>query len=170
MVTRKTPILPLRKENPPLYSDHQALEPLIKKNRSKKLYGEKITRWLDRLTHTDISIQHFAGRNLTITDYRKRNLVGRTMPEKIYDEKYVITCRQAEANLKDEQLIADQSNCNITLTERNTNKEFHSKTEHKTDQSQSNGLFENANHVNENQENETTTSVQSIVNTLKDSQ
>ena len=39
-----------------LYTDHQALEPLIKRNRSNKQYSARLTRWLDRLTHFDISI------------------------------------------------------------------------------------------------------------------
>ena len=41
-----------------LYTDHQALEPLIKRNRSNKQYSARLTRWLDRLTHFDISIQY----------------------------------------------------------------------------------------------------------------
>ena len=43
-----------------LYTDHQALEPLIKRNRSNKQYSARLTRWLDRLTHFDKSIQHIA--------------------------------------------------------------------------------------------------------------
>ena len=41
-----------------LYTDHQALEPLIKRNRSNKQYSARLTRWLDRLTHFDIAIKH----------------------------------------------------------------------------------------------------------------
>ena len=52
-----------------LYTDHQALEPLIKRNRSNKQYSARLTRWFDRLTHFDISIQHIAGSNLKFTDY-----------------------------------------------------------------------------------------------------
>ena len=34
-----------------LYTDHQALEPLIKRNRSNQQYSARLTRWLDRLAH-----------------------------------------------------------------------------------------------------------------------
>ena len=36
-----------------LLTDHQALEPLIKRNRSNKTYSARLTRWLDRLAHFD---------------------------------------------------------------------------------------------------------------------
>ena len=49
-----------------LYTDHQALEPLIKRNRCKRLYSARLTRWLDRLAHFDIAIQHIAGSNLKV--------------------------------------------------------------------------------------------------------
>ena len=35
-------------------TDHQALEPLIKRNRCNKQYSARLTRWLDRLAHFDI--------------------------------------------------------------------------------------------------------------------
>ena len=37
-----------------LLTDHQALEPLIKRKRSNKTYSARLTRWLDRLAHFDI--------------------------------------------------------------------------------------------------------------------
>ena len=52
-----------------LLTDHQALETLIKRNRSNKTYSARLTRWLDRLAHFDINIKHVAGRHLTLTDY-----------------------------------------------------------------------------------------------------
>ena len=73
-----------------LYTDHQALEPLIKRKRSDKQYSARLTRWLDRLTHFDISIQHIAGNNLKFTDYLSRKPVGGATPEEIYNEEYVI--------------------------------------------------------------------------------
>ena len=45
-----------------LLTDHQALEPLIKRNRSNKTYSARLTRWLDRLRHFDIQIKYVAGR------------------------------------------------------------------------------------------------------------
>ena len=50
-----------------LLPDHQALEPLIKKE--KKTYSARLTRWLDRLPHFEINIKHRAGKHLALTDY-----------------------------------------------------------------------------------------------------
>ena len=58
-----------------LYTDHQAMEPLIKRNRSNHHYSARLTRWLDRLAHFDIAVQHIAGKNLKFTDYLSRNPV-----------------------------------------------------------------------------------------------
>ena len=49
-----------------LYTDHQALEPIIKRNRCNKQYSARLTRWLDRLANFDIAIQLIAGSNLKI--------------------------------------------------------------------------------------------------------
>ena len=66
-----------------LYTDHQALEPVIKRNRSNKQYSARLARWLDRLTHFGISIQHIAGSNLKFTDYLSRTPAEVAMPKKI---------------------------------------------------------------------------------------
>ena len=85
-----------------LYTNQQALEPLIKRNRSNKQYSARFTRWLDGLTHFGMSIQHIAGSNMKFTDYLSKNPVGGAMPEKNHDEDYVINIltEQAELNLK----------------------------------------------------------------------
>ena len=44
-----------------LYTGHQALEPLTKCNRKNQQYTARLTRWLDRLAHFDIAVQHTAG-------------------------------------------------------------------------------------------------------------
>ena len=49
-------------------------------------------------------------------------------------------------------------------------KDTKSKTEYKTDLLRSNGMFEDQKYVKENQQNETKTSGESDINTLKDSQ
>ena len=137
-----------------LYTDHQALEPLIKRKRSNKLYSARLMRWLDRLTQFDITIQHIAGSNLKFTDYLSRNPVGGATPEESYDEEYVINilAEQAELNLKLGQLFENQSKRSKCITERTKNNSEH-KIEHKTDQSLLNRTFENKNHVNETEEN-----------------
>ena len=58
-----------------LLTDHKALEPLLKRNRSNKIYSARLTRWLDRLSHFDIKINHIAGKHLALTDYLSRNPV-----------------------------------------------------------------------------------------------
>ena len=94
-----------------LYTDHQALEPLIKRNRCNKQYSARLTRWLDRLAHFDISIQHIAGSNLKFTDFLSRNPVEGAATENVYDEQYVINIltEQAELNLKYGRIFTNQS-------------------------------------------------------------
>ena len=43
-----------------LLTDHQALDPLFKRNRSNKTYTARLTRWLDRLAHFTINVSHIA--------------------------------------------------------------------------------------------------------------
>ena len=151
-----------------LYTDHQALEPLIKRNRSNKQYSARLTRWLDRLTHFDISIQHIAGNNLKFTDYLSRNPVGGATPEERYDEEYVINIlsEQAKLNIKYGPIFADQSKSEkaITETKKNTSEE---QNENRANQSQKNRTFENENNVNKHQRNKKTTSGQSEISTLE---
>ena len=71
-------------------TDHQALEPLIKRNRSNKTYGAHLTRWLDRLPHFNINVNHIAGKHLALTDYLSRNPVLSPQADDTYDEEYVI--------------------------------------------------------------------------------
>ena len=70
-----------------LYTDHQALEPLIKRNRCNRQYSARLTRWLDRLAHFDIAIQHIAGSNLKFTDFLSRNPVENATTEDVYEPK-----------------------------------------------------------------------------------
>ena len=82
-----------------LYTDHQALEPLIKRNCCNEQYSARLTRWLDRLTHFDISIQHIAVSNLKFTDYLSRSPLGGATPEENDDEEYVINILTEQAEL-----------------------------------------------------------------------
>ena len=101
MGLRKIPLLFIRKKGF-LCTDHQAIEHLIKRNRCNKQYSARLTGWLDRLAHFDISIQHIAGSNLKFTDFLSRNPVEGATTENMYDEQYVISIltEQAELNLK----------------------------------------------------------------------
>ena len=73
-----------------LLTDHQALEPLIKRNRSNKTYSARLTRWLDSLAHFTINVSHIAGNNLALTDYLSRNPSAPPQADDVYDEEYVI--------------------------------------------------------------------------------
>ena len=61
-----------------LLTDHQALQPLLKKNREHKQYSARLTRWLDTLSHFDVNIQYTAGKNLPLTDYLSRHPIAPT--------------------------------------------------------------------------------------------
>ena len=75
-----------------LRTDHQAPEPLTKRNRSNKTYSARLTRWLDILAHFDTNIKHVAGNHLTLTVYKSRNPIAQPVPIKNYDKEYVINC------------------------------------------------------------------------------
>ena len=152
-----------------LYTDHQALEPLIKRNWCNKQYSARLTR-LDRLTHFDISIQHIAGSNLKFTEYLSRNPVGGATPEENYQEEYVINIltEHAELNLKYGPIFADQSEHTENRTTLHSHK-TETQNERKESQSQTNRIFENKNNVNKIEQSKITTSGQSDINTLKTS-
>ena len=133
-----------------LYTDHQELEPLIKRNRCNKQYSARLTRWLDRLAHFDFSVQHIAGSNLKFTDFLSRNPVEGATTEKMYDEHYVINIltEQAELNSKYGRIFTNQSQQtpnNKTMREHNLN-----------NQSEAIRTFEKKRHVNKiNEQTET---------------
>ena len=62
----------------------------MKQNRSNKTYSARLTRWLDRLAHFDIKVNHIAGKHLALTDYLSRHPVAAAESDDIYDEEYVI--------------------------------------------------------------------------------
>ena len=118
-----------------LLTDHQALEPLIKRNRSNKTYSARLTRWLDRLAHFDIKIKHIAGKHLALTDYLSRHPISKPVPIEHYDEEYVINCIIPLAEfISNHGSITDEKN-----TEAQTDK---SKTPHTNSQSQTRSVIE----------------------------
>ena len=86
-----------------LLTDHQALQPLLKKNRAHKQYSARLTRWLDRLSHFDINIQYTAGKNIPLTDYLSRHPI---VPTEIAElENKADGQNEAEA---DEEFVINQ--------------------------------------------------------------
>ena len=104
-----------------LYTDHQALESLIKRNRCNKQYSARLIRRLDRLVHFEISIQHLAGSNLKFTDFLSRNKVEGARTENLYDQEYLINIlsEQPELNSKYGRIYTSQSQQtpNSTMTD-----------------------------------------------------
>ena len=72
-----------------LLTDHQALEPRIKRNRSNKTYSARLTRWLDRLAHFTLNVNHIAGKHFALTDYLSRNPIAPAQNDDVYEEEYV---------------------------------------------------------------------------------
>ena len=111
-----------------------------------KQYSARLTRWLDRLAHIDISIQHIAGSNLKFADFLSRNPVEGAATENVYDEQNVINIltEQAELNLKHGRIFTNQSqrtpNNKITHERKSIN------------QSETNRTFEKKRHVNKKNE------------------
>ena len=73
-----------------LFSDHQKLEPLLKRNKTNKQYSARLTRWLDKLNHFDICLKHTAGKEIKFTDFISRNPTEKPEPEENYEEEFVI--------------------------------------------------------------------------------
>ena len=73
-----------------LFLDHQALEPLLKRNKINKQYSARLTRWLDRLNHFDISLEYTAGKEIKFTNFISRNPTEIAEPEENYEEEFVI--------------------------------------------------------------------------------
>ena len=50
----------------------------------------RLTRWLDRLAHFTINVNHIAGKHLAFTDYLSRNPTALPQTDDAYGEEYVI--------------------------------------------------------------------------------
>ena len=81
-----------------LLTDHQALQPLLKRNRAHKQYSARLTRWLDRLGQFDVNVQYTAGKNIPLTEYLSRHPIVNELgteelnanEEKEAEEEFVI--------------------------------------------------------------------------------
>ena len=86
-----------------LLIDHQALQPLLKKNRAHKQYSARLPRCLDKLSHFDVNIQYTAGKNIPLTDYLSRHPI---VPTEIAElENKADGPNEAEA---DEEFVVNQ--------------------------------------------------------------
>ena len=101
-----------------LFSDHQALEPLLKKTKANKQYSVQLTRWLDRLNHFDITHKYTAGKEIKFTNFVSRNPTENVEPEKNYKEEFVINAiaHFATVNGRIEQIFNQSGNRNTDKT------------------------------------------------------
>ena len=83
-----------------LLTDHQALQPLLKRNRAHKQYSARLTRWLDRLSHFDVNVQYTAGKNIPLTDYLSRH--------PILTERHAETPCENEEKEAEEEFVINQ--------------------------------------------------------------
>ena len=74
-----------------LYTEHNALEPLIKRNRAYRQYSARLTKWLDRQARFDIWIQYTAENNLKLTDYLSRHPTEKASTDEIFEEYVIIS-------------------------------------------------------------------------------
>ena len=81
-----------------LLTKHQALQPLLKRNRAHKQYSARLMRWLDRLSHSDVNLQYTACKNTPLTDYLSRYPI-------IYDTETKTQCDQDEKKAGEESVI-----------------------------------------------------------------
>ena len=102
-----------------LFSDHQALEPLLKRNKRNKQYSARLTRWLDRLNHFDITLNYTAGKDIKFTDFISRNPTENADPEKNYEEEFVINAiaQLATVNERIGRIFKQSENSNTTKTD-----------------------------------------------------
>ena len=73
-----------------LFSEHHALEPLLKRNKTNKQYSARLRLWLDRRNHFDISLKNTASKELKFTDFISRNPTEIAELEENYGEEFVI--------------------------------------------------------------------------------
>ena len=119
-----------------LLTDHQALEPLIKRNRSNKTYSARLTRSLDRLAHFTININQISGKHLALTDYLSKNPSMPPQTDEAYDEEYAINnimphckfiskhgCLSNHANQSERATVESEHKANNKPRPQDTNKQ-----------------------------------------------
>ena len=62
----------------------------MKRNSSNKTYSASLTRFLDRLAHFTIHVNHIAGKHLALTDNLSRNPITSAQKDDAYEEEYMI--------------------------------------------------------------------------------
>ena len=84
-----------------LLTYHQALQPLLKRNRAHKQYSAKLTRWLDRVSHFDVNVQYTAGKNCPLMDHLSSHPISNSDGSEVIDE----TSRHIETEAEQDFVI-----------------------------------------------------------------
>ena len=84
----------------------------MKKNKSNKQYSARLTRWLDRLNHFDITLKYTAGKEIKFTDFISRNPT-----EENYGEEFVIdaNAQLATANYRIGRIFNQSNHSNTAV-------------------------------------------------------
>ena len=97
------------------------MEPLLKRNKTNKHNSARLTRWLDRLNHFDISLKHTAGKEIKFTTFISRNPTETAEPEENFEEEFVINAIAQLATVNGRiGRIFDQSENNNTANMQDT--------------------------------------------------
>ena len=81
-----------------LLTDHQALQPLIKRNRAHKQYSARLKRWLHQLSYFDVNVQYTACKNIPLTDYLSRRPIA-------HEHEAEASCENEEREAEEEFVI-----------------------------------------------------------------
>ena len=84
-----------------MLTDHQALQPLLKRNRAHKQYSARLTRLLDRSSHFDVNVQYTAGKNIPLTECLSRPTITHSDASEVENK----TGRQEETEAEEEFVI-----------------------------------------------------------------
>ena len=97
------------------FSDHQTLEPLLKRNKTNKQYSGRLIR-LDRLNHFDKTLKYTAGKDINFTNFISRNPTEIAEPEEIYEKEFVISAiaQLATVNCRIGRIFDQSENINTT--------------------------------------------------------
>ena len=100
------------------------MEPLLKRNKTNKQYSARLTRWLDRLNHFDITLKHTACREINFTDFISRNATEIAESGENYEEEFVINAIAQLATVNSRiGRISDQSENTNTANMHDTHKQ-----------------------------------------------
>ena len=89
----------------------------MKKYKSNKQYSARLTRWLDRLNHFDITLKYTAGKEIKFTDFISRNPTEIADPEENYEEEFVINAiaQLATANYRIGRIFNQSNHSNTAV-------------------------------------------------------